>query len=119
LAAEDDVRAIFDRAAFERQTGGDESLRTEIIQMFLEDCPVRVGEIRAAVIRGDAAALVSSSHALKGSAAYLSASIVRGRAADLERMGRDNNLAGAPAMLDELDAAVADLVAELRKPHSR
>ena len=119
MAAGDDARAIFDRAAFERQTGGDESLRTEIIQMFLEDCPVRVGEIRAAIVRGDAPALVSSAHALKGSAAYPSASIVRGCAADLERMARENNLAGAPATLEQLDAAVADLVAELKKVHGQ
>ena len=117
MAAGEDARAIFDRAAFERQTGGDRSLWAEIIQMFLEDCPVRVGEIAAAVVRGNAPALVSSAHALKGSAAYLSASIVRGRAADLERMGREDNLAEAPAMLDELDAAVADLIAELKKVH--
>jgi HPt (histidine-containing phosphotransfer) domain-containing protein len=107
------ARAIFDLAAFERQTGGDASLRAEIVQMFLEDCPVRVEAIRAAVASGDAAALVSSAHALKGSAAYLSASIVRGRAADLERLGREGNLAGAPALLEQLDAAVVALIAEL------
>jgi HPt (histidine-containing phosphotransfer) domain-containing protein len=57
---------VFDRAAFAQQTGGDASLCAEIIQMFLEDCPVRVEEIRAAIDRRDAAALVSSAHALKG-----------------------------------------------------
>ena len=106
---------VFDRASFARQTGGDASLCDEIIQMFLEDCPVRVGEIRGAIASGNAPALASSAHALKGSAAYLSASIVRGRAADLEHMARDNNLAGAPATLAQLDAAVADLVAALTK----
>jgi HPt (histidine-containing phosphotransfer) domain-containing protein len=112
-AGDKDAREIFDLAAFERQTGGNASLLAEIIQMFLEDCPVRVEEIRAAVASGDAAALVSSAHALKGSAAYLSASIVRGRAADLEYLGRDRNLADAPALLAQLDAAVAALIAEL------
>ena len=119
MVAGDDARAIFDSAAFERQTGGDASLRAEIVQMFLEDCPVRVGEIRAAVVRGDAPALTSSAHALKGSAAYLSASIVRGCAADLERMGRERNLADAPAALEQLDVAVADLVAALKKVHGQ
>ena len=109
------ARAVFDPAAFERLTGGDDDLHAEIIQMFLEDCPVRVEEIRAAVVGRDAAALVSSAHALKGSAAYLSASIVRGRAADLERLGRERNLADAKAVLEQLDAAVAALLAELRK----
>ena len=116
---DDDPRAIFDAAAFERQTGGDASLRSEIIQMFLEDCPTRVAQIRAAVDAGNAAALVSSAHALKGSAAYLSASIVRARAADLERLGRDSNLTAARAALALLDAAVAQLLPELKNIHGQ
>ncbi len=111
------ARDVFDAAAFERQTGGDAALRAEIISMFLEDCPARVSDIRAAVERGDAAALVSCAHGLKGSAAYLSASIVRARAADLERAGREGNLAGAPALLAQLDAAVAELLPELQNAH--
>ena len=111
----DGARAVFDPDAFERQTGGDAGLRTEIIQMFLEDCPQRVEEIRAAVTKGDAKALSASAHGLKGSAAYMSASAVRGHAADLERMGREDSLAEAPAALAQLDAAVAALLPELRK----
>jgi HPt (histidine-containing phosphotransfer) domain-containing protein len=115
MPGDDAARAVFDPAAFEQQTGGDADLHAEIIQMFLEDCPMRVEEIRAAVVGGNAAALVSSAHALKGSAAYLSASIVRGRAGDLERLGREGNLADAKAMLEQLDAAVAALLAALHK----
>jgi len=111
---DDRERAIFDAEAFERQTGGDASLHAEIIQMFLEDCPMRVAEIHAAVESRDAVTLVSSAHALKGSAAYLSASIVRGCAAELERLGRERNLAAAPALVDQLDAAVAALSAVLQ-----
>ncbi len=110
-----DATAIFDLAAFERQTGGDAALCAEIIQMFLEDCPGRVADIRAAVTQGDALALVSSAHSLKGSASYMSASIVRGYAADLERLGREKNLEAAPAVLEQLDDAVAALAAELHK----
>ena len=105
---------MWDRAAFERQTGGDASLRAEIIQMFLEDCPIKVAEIRAAIAGGDAAALVASAHSLKGSAAYLSADIVRARAGDLERAGRDRALDAAPALLTALEAAVDQLLPELR-----
>ena len=42
------ARAVFDPEGFQRQTGGDADLRAEIVQMFLEDCPARVEEIRAA-----------------------------------------------------------------------
>ena len=108
------ARAVFDPEGFQRQTGGDADLRAEIVQMFLEDCPARVEEIRAAVASGDAPALVSAAHALKGSAAYLCASIVRGRAADLERLARERRMDDAPALLEHLDAAVAALLTELR-----
>jgi two-component system sensor histidine kinase/response regulator len=110
-----DPGAVFDVEAFDRQTGGDAALRAEIIQMFLEDCPRRVADIRAAIAQGDAAALMSSAHSLKGAAAYLSASIVRGHAGDLERLGREGRLGEAPAVLDQLDAAVAVLLPELQK----
>jgi HPt (histidine-containing phosphotransfer) domain-containing protein len=116
-AGDDDPRAIFDAAAFARQTGGDAALRSEILQMFLEDCPARVAEIRAALDSGNAAALVASAHALKGSAAYLSASIVRARAAELERLGRDGNLTDARTAMASLDAAVAQLLPELKNLH--
>ena len=109
-----DAKAIFDLAAFERQTGGDADLCAEIIQMFLEDCPQRVADIHAAVAKGDAPALVSTAHSLKGSASYMAASIVRGLAADLERLGREKTLEAAPAALAQLDVAVAALLAELR-----
>ena len=108
---------VFDRAAFARQTGGDATLCDEIIQMFLEDCPGRVEEIRAAIGAGDAAALVSAAHALKGSAAYLSAGVLRACAADLERAGRERRLDTAPALLVALDAAVAELLPELDTAH--
>jgi two-component system sensor histidine kinase/response regulator len=108
---------VFDRAAFARQTGGDAALRDEIIQMFLEDCPVRVEEIRNAVTAGDTAALMASAHALKGAAAYLSAEALRTCAADLERAGRERRLDAAPPLLAALDAAVAELLPELRNVH--
>jgi len=110
-----DPLAILDVAALERQTGGDTSLRNEIVRMFLEDCPLRVEAIEASIASGDVAALASSSHMLKGSAAYLKAGTVRECAAELERCARDVRLADAQAAFDRLRAAVADLLPELQK----
>jgi HPt (histidine-containing phosphotransfer) domain-containing protein len=116
------ARPVFDAAAFERQTGGDANLRREIIGMFLEDCPVRVAAVRAAVERRDAPALVSAAHSLKGICGYLSAVVAREQAAELEQIGRLGRLGEeedeAAAALGRLEAAVADLIPELRKHHS-
>ena len=109
------VRPIFDAASFERQTGGDASLRREIIQMFLEDCPIRVAAVRAAVEERDASALVAAAHSLKGACAYLSAVAAREEAAHLEQLGRQGRIDEADSVLPRLDAAVAALIPELRK----
>lgn len=110
-----DLTPILDVAALERQTGGDVGLRREIVQMFLEDCPQRIDAIGVALAQGDLTEVVSSSHALKGSAAYMKASIVRERAADLETAAREGRPADAAARLDELRAAVGRLLPELEK----
>jgi HPt (histidine-containing phosphotransfer) domain-containing protein len=110
-----DPLAILDVAALERQTGGDRSLRNELVRMFLEDCPLGVEAIAVSIAAGDAASLASSSHTLKGSAAYLKASTVRDCAAELERCARDARLADAPEAFDRLRAAVDDLLPELQK----
>jgi HPt (histidine-containing phosphotransfer) domain-containing protein len=117
VAGRPDPRAVFDLAAFERQTGGDADLRDDIIGMFLEDCPVRVAAVRAAVEQRDAAALVSAAHSLKGACGYLSAVAAREQAAHLEQIGRQGRMAEAEAdaALARLDAAVAALLPELRK----
>jgi two-component system, sensor histidine kinase and response regulator len=113
--AGESARPVFNAAAFKRQTGGDAHLRREIIGMFLEDCPVRVAAVRAAVERRDAPALVSAAHSLKGACGYLSAVAAREHAAHLEQIGRQDRLEEADAVLARLDAAVAELLPELRK----
>jgi len=86
----------------------------DVVRMFLEDCPIRVAAIRAAVEDADAARIRASAHTLKGSAGYLSAGFVVDAAADLERMGLEGRVAETAAGLERLDAAVAQLIPELR-----
>lgn len=110
-----DPIAILDVAALERQTGGDAGLRGEVVRMFLEDCPQRLEAIAAAIATGDATALVSPSHTLKGSAAYLKAASVRDCASDLERCARDGRMNDAQAAFERLRKAVGELLPELQK----
>ena len=109
----DEGRPVFDLATLDRQTGGDRDLQIEVVRMFLEDCPSRVEAIRAAVADGDAVRLRATAHALKGAAAYLSATFVVDAAAHLERIGREGRMAEAVAALEQLDASVKQLVPRL------
>lgn len=112
----DEARPVFDRARFDAQTGGDRDLQREVVQMFLEDCAARVQAIRAAIGDRDATRLRLTAHALKGAAAYLSASAVVETAARLEQIGRDGRLDDeTTAVLRQLESAVADLIPALRE----
>src|SRR5882724_4883171 len=110
--ASDGPQRVFDLAAFEQRTGGDADLRREIIEMFLEDCPVRMAAIRAAVERGAPSMLMSTAHSLKGACGYLSAIAAREESSQLEEIGRQGRMAEAAGVLARLDAAVADLIPE-------
>ncbi|MEP7310042.1 MAG: Hpt domain-containing protein [Acidobacteriota bacterium] len=86
----------------------------DVVRMFLEDCPIRVEAIRAAVEDADAARIRATAHTLKGSAGYLSARFVVDAAAALEMMGLEGRIAEAAAGFERLTAAVAQLIPELR-----
>jgi two-component system sensor histidine kinase/response regulator len=94
--------AAVDRDALLNRVGGDETLFKEIVELFLEDCPVRVAAIQAAVQSGDPEAVRLSAHALKGSASNLSALGLTSAARTLERLGAERRLESAPAACREL-----------------
>jgi HPt (histidine-containing phosphotransfer) domain-containing protein len=106
---------VFDRTTFDRQLGGDRALALQILQMFIEDCPARVAAIKRAVEEGDAGALQTAAHTLKGSAGYLAAAFVVEAAAELERIGRDGRLADAPSAVNRLERAVVQLMPEIER----
>jgi len=91
-----------DREALMTRVGGDEELFTEIIKLFLLDCPVRVAAIKAAVEREDPDEVRLAAHALKGSAGNLSAAALTSAARTLERLGTERRLEAAPAAFRNL-----------------
>ena len=111
----DAARAPFDKAAFSRQVGGDRALGIEILHMFIEDCPLRLAAIRSAVARAEPDEIRATAHTLKGAAGYLTAVFVVEAAAQLEVIGREGRVAEAAAALEQLDAAVAQVMPELER----
>jgi two-component system sensor histidine kinase/response regulator len=107
-----EVRA-FDRAALLERVGGDELLVDEILQIFVEDCPVRLRDVDDAFSAGNAEGLASAAHAIKGAALNLSAHRVAGAAEALESAGRAGRLEDAATLVALLHREVADLVAHV------
>ena len=86
-----------------------------MVKIFLDDCPLQMAAIKAAVDARDAVQIRTTAHALKGSAGYLRATLVFEAARKLEAIGREGVLAAADTLHQHLVAEIARLVEELRK----
>ncbi len=100
---------IIDKTAVLERFEGDAELLGEIVQLFLEDCPRRLAEMREALRRGDRDALQRTAHSLKGSVGNFNAEAAVAAALRLELMSP----AGDVALLDEACAALEREVARL------
>jgi signal transduction histidine kinase/ActR/RegA family two-component response regulator len=69
-----------------RRLGDDPELMDDVVRLFLEDGPARLADIRAAIDRGEPAIIRATAHAMKGTAANLSAHGVVNAARALELM---------------------------------
>ena len=92
---------------------GDEELLREVVDLFLNDCPRRLADVRDAVARGDCALLQQSAHSLKGSLANFSVESAVQAAWRLEVMGRDRDVAAAAEAYAALEDEVTRLIAAL------
>ncbi len=94
--------------ALER-AGGDREFLKELMEIFLEDVPERLGEIKVAVASRDGEAMARAAHSVKGAAANLSANAVREAAFHIEQAGRDGDLTNADEHVQTLETKVREL----------
>jgi HPt (histidine-containing phosphotransfer) domain-containing protein len=97
------------------RVGGDEELLKEIAEIFLEQCPEELAEIRRAIEAQNPEAVQEAAHSLKGAVGNFGAKTAFDAAYRLELMGRKGNLSGSGEALTELEKALADLNPELSK----
>ncbi len=104
---------MLDRAVALSRVGDDLDLLREVAQLFLQDYPNSLREIRRALETGDAQLLERSAHGLKGSVANFGARAAVEAALRLESMGRAKSFEQAGDALAQLEAALARLRPEL------
>lgn len=107
LANSMDVKVLLARV------DGDRALLKELVGLFLEECPRRIGEIRAALARHDSPGLASAAHGLKGTLSYFAAGAAADAVRRLEMIGRDGDLKDAEAACAALEQALAHLTPAL------
>lgn len=91
------------------RAGGELGFYRELLDLLLEDVPLRLREVREAVAAGDAVRVARAAHAIKGAAANLSAVPLSEAAFRLECHGR----AGRSAGLEEAVRAVEEELARI------
>lgn len=99
----------FDVAFALRGVGGDPELLKEIIDLYLQEYPKWLQDIRTAITQTDAATLRRAAHTLKGTLSGFKATAASELAQRLEEMGRDKNLNRAGETCAALDTALAHL----------
>lgn len=104
----------WDPRKFMERIGNDESLLREVTDIFLDQAPKLMARLREAVASQSAEVLERTAHSIKGDLAYFGSSAAD-HARELERMGREHDLAEADRQLALLEAEVASLMAAVRR----
>lgn len=100
---------IINLAAALERVGGDVELLEEVAQVFLDNAPDQVAQIRKAAEAGDGVALERAAHALKGSVGNFGAEAAFQAALRLEKMGRSGDLTGVQEACAALEAEMKRL----------
>jgi PAS domain S-box-containing protein len=103
----------FDPGAALKRVDGDRELLREVANLFFEDTPRLLAEVRNAIQRGDGKALERSAHTLKGSVGNFGARTAFEAAFSLEQMGRNGDFARASEVFIQLDRQVTLLIPAL------
>lgn len=104
----------FDEGALLRRVDGDAALMSDVIQLFLDDCPARLAAIKDAVTRRHPDDLRAAAHALKGSAGNLSATSLFHAADVLERVAAERHMDAAEAAWRQLSVEASHVMDVLR-----
>jgi two-component system sensor histidine kinase/response regulator len=97
---------VFDKSSLLKAFDHDWDFFAEAVDMFLEDYPPMVDEIRLAVVESDAERLRRQAHALKGMLGNFQAQDAVSVARELEEMGREKRLEDAESAATKLAAQV-------------
>jgi PAS domain S-box-containing protein len=93
---------VLDEALLVSRVDRDPQLLRDLVDLFLEECPRLVNEIRMALDRKDAKGVERGAHSLKGCTSNLAAKMASEAALKLERLAHAGGLVGAESLLAEL-----------------
>jgi HPt (histidine-containing phosphotransfer) domain-containing protein len=106
-ARESSAQDPIDRNVFaglrQLQREGEGDILGELVELFFADVPPRLVALREAVRAGNARSVEAIAHAIKGGCTNMGAARMGAFCAELEEMGRSEDLAGAPSRMSLLE----------------
>ena len=93
---------IYDHQELLKRVGGDEDLSRELLEMFLEEFPHKLEEIKKALKEEEAPMVARVAHTIKGSSANIGANTIREAALEMEIASKDLNLNLANTLVDKI-----------------
>ena len=108
---------VFDRGQLVERLAGDSDLLAETIGSFLEECPLRLAEIRSAIDRHDPEVVRSTAQRLKRSAATVGATAVFEASQTIERLCAEGRLEPLDAAWRRLSSEATLVLEALRGSH--
>ncbi len=100
-----------DLASALRAVDGDRAILREVIEVFRQDYPSRVEELRDAIEHRTAQQMARAAHSLKGALGIFGRSAAYDLAQELETMGRADHLADAQGVLQMLEQELGRIIA--------
>lgn len=116
------AQPVLDVEGFRAQVAGDEELLVEIIDLFLEEGPAQIEEMREALELGELQRVSRLAHTVKGSLGALHAERARAAAQDVELQAKDEPNEIVRQLVTKLEQeteALKPALAELRKSAMR
>jgi signal transduction histidine kinase/CheY-like chemotaxis protein/HPt (histidine-containing phosphotransfer) domain-containing protein len=107
------ARGVFDPASMFRNIGEDNHLFAQLVELFLDQYPAMLANIKEGLIQADSVAVERTAHSLKGTAGNLCAPEVVLAASRLEALGHLGALQDAPLIYAHLEQEVLRLVQAL------
>jgi PAS domain S-box-containing protein len=112
-------KEILDEALLMSRVDNDPQLLRCLVDLFLEECPRLLDQIRAAVEKKDARAAERAAHKLRGSTGNLAANLASEAAFKLERLAQAGDWVHAESGLRELERQLVCLKPALRAVQAR
>jgi HPt (histidine-containing phosphotransfer) domain-containing protein len=108
---------VLDRAVMatlrQLTTPGEPDVLIEVLQLFLQEVPLRMDRLRIAYAAGNIEEVYRAAHSLKGSAGNIGAQRLLGVCRQLDAMGRAGDLTDAAPLVAALGVEYETVAAEI------